>query len=111
MTPDEAQLAQRLRDGVGILAHVGGQGHLRIAGALADADDARRGVALENGAVLGKGDLARGVLCRLPVGIVRAALHVVNLLAIELERNAQLDQRLDFALSGEDAVARRRDRR
>ena len=52
----------------------------------------------------------RGVLRRLPVGVVRAPLHVVDLLTIELERDPQLDQRLDLALPREDALARRRDR-
>jgi hypothetical protein len=46
----------------------------------------------------------------LPVRVARTALHVVNLLTIELERDPQLDQRLDLALSRENAIARRRDR-
>ena len=86
MTPDQAQLAQRLRDRVGIVAHVGRQRHDRVAGALPDALDAGGRVALEDRAVLGKGNRLRRVLHRLPVGIVRAALHVVDRLAVELER-------------------------
>ena len=82
----------------------------RIAGALPDAADARRGIALEDGTVLGIGDLLCGVLRRLPVGVARTALHVVDLLTIELERDTQLDQRLDLALPRENAIARRRDR-
>ena len=82
----------------------------RIAGALPDAADARRGIALEDGTVLGIGDLLCGVLRRLPVGVARTALHVVDLLTIELERDTQLDQRLDLALSRENAIARRRNR-
>ena len=54
----------------------------------------RGGVALEDRAVLGEGDLSRGVLRRLPVRVIGAALDVVDRLAIELERDAQLDQRL-----------------
>ena len=67
------------------------------------------GVALEDGAVLGEGDLARGVLHRLPVRILGAALDVVDRLAIELERHAQLDQRFHLALPRDDAVPRRLD--
>jgi len=66
-------------------------------------------VAVENRAVLGKGDLARGILRRLPVGITRAALDIVDRLAVELEGNAQFDERLHRALPGDDAVRRRRD--
>ena len=39
--------------------------------------------------------------------VVGAALHVVDRLAIELERNAQLDQRFHLALPRDDAVGRR----
>ena len=66
-------------------------------------------VALEDGAVFGEGDLARRVLRRLPVRVVGAALHVVDCLAIELERDAQLDQRFHLALPRDDAVPRRLD--
>ena len=68
------------------------------------------GIALEYGAVLGKGDLARGVLRRLPVRVIRATLDVVDRLAIQLERNTQLDQRLHLALPGDDAFRRSGDR-
>ena len=101
----EAQLTQRLGNDVGIGAHVGGQCQDRIAGALADAADAGGGVALEDRPVLGKGQQPRGVLGGLPVGIVGAALDVVDLLAVEFEGNAELDQRLDLALARQDAVA------
>src|SRR5262249_2720335 len=70
----------------------------------------RRGIALEDGAVLGIGDLLCGVLRRLPVRVACTPFHVVDLLTIELERDPQLDQRLDLALPREDAIARRRDR-
>ncbi len=67
-------------------------------------------IAFEDGAILGVSDLLRGVLRRLPVGIVRAALDVVDLLAVELERDPEFDQRLDLALPREHALARRGDR-
>ena len=107
---DEPQLAQALGDGIRILAHIAGQRHLRIAGSLPDAHDSGSGIALEYGAVLGKSELARGVLRRLPVRVVRATLDVVDRLALQFERNTQLDQRLHFALPGDDAVPRGRDR-
>src|SRR5882757_4682799 len=96
-------------DSVGIVAHVGRQILYRVAGALPDTLDAARGIAVEDRAVLGKGYLFGGVLRRLPVRIVGAAFHVVDHLAVQLERHTQLDQRLDLALPGEDAVPRRRD--
>ena len=71
--------------------------------------DARRGIAFEDRAILGIGDLLRGVLRRLPVRVVRAPLDVVDLLAIELEGDPELNQRFHVALAREDAVARRRD--
>src|SRR5207244_1676487 len=46
---------------------------------------------------------------RLPVRIVGAALDVVDRLAVELEGHAQLDQRLDLALPGDDALRWGRD--
>src|SRR4029077_16806137 len=61
----------------------------------------------KNGAILGVGNLLRGVLRWLPVGIVRAALDVVDLLAVELERDPEFDQRLNLALSRDHAFARR----
>ena len=86
-----------------------GQRHHRIAGTLADAADAGRGVTVEYRRDLRRRRSPRGVLGRLPVGVVGAALDVVDLLAIEFERNAQFDQRLHLALPGDDAVARRGD--
>src|SRR5262249_40339201 len=92
------------------MTDVSGDRHDRVAGALPDAADARRGIALEDGAVLGIGNLLRSVLRRLPVGVVRTPFHVINLLAIEFERNPQLDQRLDLALPRKDALAGFRNR-
>ena len=67
------------------------------------------GVAVEDGAIFGKGQPSRGVLRRLPVQVVRATLHVIDLLAIEIERRAQFDERLDLALPRQDIVSRRLD--
>ena len=46
---------------------------------LADAFDRRGGVALEDGAVFGEGQLLGCVFDRVPVGVLRAALDVVDL--------------------------------
>ena len=73
----------------------------------ANAANAARGITIEDGAVLREGDQPRGVLRGLPVGVVGAALDVVDLLAIEIERHAQFDQRLHLALPRQDAVHRR----
>src|SRR5215469_14365380 len=88
------------------MAHVGWERFLWVAAGLADADDSGGFVTFENGAVFAEGELARGVLCRLPIGIVGAAFDVVNHLAVELEGNAQLDQGFSFSLLGCDADAR-----
>src|ERR1700719_3560531 len=105
----EPQLSERLRDGVRVGADVGRKRHHRIAGALADAADAGGGIAFEDSAVFGEGQKLCRIFGGLPIRIVGATLHVVDLLAIELERNAELDERFDLALSGKDSVSRRRD--
>ena len=69
--------------------------------------DAGGSVAVEDGPVFGEGDELRGILGRLPVGVFGAALDVVDLLAIEIERHAQFDQRVHLALPRDDAVCRR----
>src|SRR5215831_1424966 len=96
-------------DRVGVVAHICRQSLDRVAGPLANALNAACGIALENRLVLGKGNLLGRVLCRLPVRVVGAAFDVVDHLAVELERNAQLDQSLDPALPRKNAIARRRD--
>src|SRR5262249_12479247 len=110
MAADQAKRVQGWWDGIGIVADVSWERQDRVAGTLPDAADARRGIALEDGAVFSIGYLLCGVLRRLPVGVVRAPLHVINLLTIKVERHAQLDQRVDLALPREDALARRLDR-
>src|SRR5208283_4125345 len=105
---DEPQLTEGLGDGFRILADIGGEGQSGVAGSLTNADDAGRGIALEYGAIFGEGELARGVLGGLPVGVVGATIHVVDGLAVEVEGNAQLHEGLHFALPGEDAVLGRR---
>src|SRR5208283_915133 len=80
-----------------------------IAGSPTNAHDTGRGVAIEYSSILGEGDLARGVLCRLPVGVIGATIDVVDCLAVQLERSPQLDQCLYLSLPGDDAVSRRRD--
>ena len=99
-------MTQGLGNGFRVITHVSGEGHDGVAGPLADALNTGGGIALEYGAILGKSDLSRGVLCRLPIRIVGAAVDIVDLLAIELEGNPQLDQRLYLALPGDDAVTR-----
>src|SRR5215813_4096503 len=83
--------------------------HQRIAGSLADAGDAGGGVPFEDRPVLCKGQKPRRIFRGLPIRIVGAALHVIDLLAIELEGDAKLDERLDFTLSRENSVSGRRD--
>jgi hypothetical protein len=102
-------LTQGLREGFRILADIGGERFTGIAGALADAYDSSGGIALEDGAVFSECELSRSVLCGLPIGVVCAALNIVDHLAIEIERNAELDQGLGFALLSGDALAGRID--
>src|SRR5580698_1712499 len=82
---DKPQLGQGLSDGIGVVAHIGRKRHNRIAGALAYAPDASGGVAVKNSAVLCESDLSGGVLGRLPIGIARAPLDIVNSVAGEFE--------------------------
>src|ERR1700730_1999399 len=101
---NQTQLAQTSGNGFRILAHVGGECHDRGASPLTDASNTGSCVALEYGAVLGEGDLSRGVFRRLPVRVVGATIDVVDPLAIQLERNTQLNQCFYLALPGDDAV-------
>ena len=84
-------MTERLGNDVGVGACVGRKGHDRIAGSLADAADARGGIALEDRSVICKGQEPCGIFRGLPIRIVGATLHVVDLLAIEFERNAEFD--------------------
>jgi len=67
-----------MRDRVRIVHDIGRKRHRGIAGALANALDAGRRITLEDRPVLGKRDLLGGVLGRLPVGVVGAALDIVD---------------------------------
>src|ERR1700693_4010637 len=87
---DEPQLTQALGNGIRVLAHIGRERLNRIASPPTDAPDAGSGIAIEYGAILGKGDRARGVLRGLPVRVVRATIDVVDRLAVQLERKTQL---------------------
>jgi hypothetical protein len=49
-----------------------------------------------------EGNLSGGVLGGLPIRIGGAALHIVDLLAVELERDQKFDQRLHVALPRQD---------
>jgi hypothetical protein len=71
--------------------------------------NAGSGVSFEDRTVFGEGDQPCGVFQWLPVRIVRAALHVVDGMAIQLERDTQFDERFHLALPGDDAVSRRSD--
>ena len=77
----QPELGQRLGDDVRNGAGVVGQLQRRVAAGAADALDRCGGVALEDGPVFGEGQLLGGDLDRIPVGILRAALHVVDLRA------------------------------
>jgi hypothetical protein len=87
-----------------------GQREHGVGAAFADAGDARCLVAQEDGAVFGVGQLFGGVFGGLPVGVLRAALHVVDGFAREFKGHAQLDHGHDLALAGNDAFLRRFER-
>ena len=92
--PGQPQRAHRLADDVRVVADLGGQRERRVGRALPDPGDAGGRVALEDGPVLGEGDLLGRVLDRLPVGVLRAALDVVHAVPADRERDPELDQRL-----------------
>ena len=106
---DETQLTEPLGDGVRVVADVGRKRHDRIAGSLADAGDARSRITFEDRPVLREGQKSRGILGGLPIQIVGAAFHVIDLLAVNVERDPELDERIDHALSRQNAVRWRRD--
>ena len=85
------------------------KGHHRIAGSLADAPDAAGGVSFEDRPILCKGQKPCRIFRGLPIRIVGAPLHVIDLLAIELEGDPKLDERIDFTLSRKNSVSWRRD--
>ena len=103
-------MAQRLGHSVRIVANISGQGLDRIAGTLTDALNICLRVAVEDRPILGKRDLPGGVLGGLPIGILCAAIHVVDRRPRQLEGHPQFHQRLCLPLSGEDIFRRRRDR-
>src|SRR5918993_1603930 len=92
-----AQLGEGRRHRAGIVGMAAAERHRRRCRGLADAGDVRGLVAVEDRAVLGDGDLARRGDHRIEIGIARAAIDGVELGARHLERDAQLDQRLDAA--------------
>src|SRR5262249_21934128 len=104
-----AQLAERVGERGWVFAHFVRQVQLRVGGAGADALDARRGVAVDDRAVLGEGERTGGVLDRLPVRILGAALDIADLLLVECDRHAQLAQRKARALAGQHAAPGRVD--
>src|SRR6185437_8105541 len=101
----QPQLAHRLRDRSGIAVHVGWKRQHRVAAAQAHTLDPGGRVPLENRTIFREGDLARCLLEWVPVRIIGATLDVVDRLAREFERNAQLDERPDVALRSLDAIA------
>jgi hypothetical protein len=72
---------------------------------LAHAGDSRRRVALDDGTVLGEREGDGGVTGRGPVPVLRSALHVVEVGAVELELDAQLHHRHRQPLPGADGAA------
>ena len=75
---------------------------------LDDPDDPRLRVAVEDGGVLGIGDLRGGVDQGLELGIFRALLDRIQLVARQLEVRAQLDQGQLLAPGRLDSGRRRR---
>ena len=76
----QAQLAQCVGHRIGIIAHIGWKRVDWIAGAFSNALDICFGVSVEDGPVFGKGKFLRRVFRRLPIGVIRSALHVIDCL-------------------------------
>ena len=66
----------------------------RVTGRRPDALDLPGHGPVKDGAVFRKGELFGGILDRLPVGVQRPALHIVDRLAVHFEWRQQLHQRL-----------------
>jgi hypothetical protein len=63
----------------------------RIAGPLANAADAGRSVTFEDCPILREGQKPGSILCWLPIRIVGATFHVIDLLPIEFEWHTEFD--------------------
>ena len=59
----------------------------------------------KNGPVFSKGQQSRGILCGLPVRVIRAALHVIDLMPIEIERYAKFDEGIHITLTRKNTVS------
>src|SRR5258708_3639151 len=107
--PTRPSWLKALCDGVRVLTHVSWERHDGIAAPLTNASNASGGIAFKYRSVLGKRDLSSGVLGRLPVGVVRATINMVDTFAIQFEGNTQFDQRLHLSLARDDAFRGGRD--
>jgi hypothetical protein len=76
---------------------------------LANPDDSGGAVAFEDSAVFSEGELARSVLCGLPIRVFCTALDIVDHLTIKVEWNAKLDEGFNFALLSDYSVSGRLD--
>ena len=95
-TPASRSSDNALADHIGHLADIIGQAQHRIRRGLSDPLDAGRPVPLEDRTVLDERELLGRVLDRVPVGVLRTALDVVDVSALEGERDTQPHKR--FAL-------------
>ena len=76
----KAQLAQCLGHCIRIITHIRRERDDWVAGAFSNALDIGLGVSVEDGPVFGKGKFLRSVFRRLPIGVVRSALNVIDCL-------------------------------
>src|SRR3546814_9940978 len=88
----QTQLFERVGNGDRVVADIGRQRQRLIGGAFANADDAGGLVAVENGPVFGAGKFLGGIFYRLPVGIIGAALHIVDCVAPQLEWHGRSEE-------------------
>src|SRR5262249_54488276 len=96
----QAQESGRLRDAMRVGLIVVGDGQDGMGGALVDALDAARRVAVEDRGVLRVGDAGRRVDQGLKLRILGAALDGVHLLPREIEVRPQLDDGYDLPPAG-----------
>jgi hypothetical protein len=105
IAPGKSELTDRLHDGTWIGFRICRKNERCIAAGLTNALDLCSRISIENRTVFSKCDSAGSILDRCPVGVQGATFNVIDLLAQELEWNAQFDERLHLALLGRHSFA------
>ena len=106
--PGQTQGADGAGHGRRVVGDIFGQRDGRIGGPGQDAPYPDIGMTVKHQPVLGQRDQTRGVLERLPVGIIRSPRHIVNGGPGQFEGHPEFDQRVHLALGAMHALGQGR---